>query len=99
MDDINRVTILSVLYGLLMGAFGVGLALSGSLGTTALTFVLIVLVLIFILSKLVPTVSMSYVAGLVIGALLVIFAPAVSPAGLDPVQLLLIVIVLWLLSK
>jgi hypothetical protein len=99
MDDANRANILTVLYGVLMGAFGVGLALSGSLGATALTFVLIVLVLIFILSKLVPTVSMSYVFGLIIGTLLVIFVPALSPAGLDPVQLLLVLGVFCLMSK
>lgn len=99
MDDANRANILSVLYGVLMGAFGVGLLLSGALGATALTFVLIVLALIFILSKLVPTVSMSYVIGLIIGALLVIFAPALSPAGLEPVQLLLVLGILWLFGR
>lgn len=99
MDDANRANILTLLYGVLMGAFGVGLLLSGALGATALTFVLVVLVLIFILSKLVPTVSMSYVIGLIIGALLVIFLPALSPAGLEPVQLLLVLGIFWLLSK
>jgi hypothetical protein len=99
MDDTNRANILTVLYGTLMGAFAVGLALSGSLGATALTFVLIVLVLILILSKFVPTMSMAYVLGIVIGAGLVILMPALSPAGLEPVQLLLIVVILWLMGK
>lgn len=99
MDDANRGNVLAVLYGTLMGAFGVGLLLSGALGATALTFVLIVLVLIFILSKLVPTVSLSYVVGLAIGAVLVVLVPALSPAALAPVQLLLVLGIFWLLSK
>jgi hypothetical protein len=99
MDDTNRANLLTVLYGILMGAFAVGLALSGSLGATALTFVLIVLVLILILSKFVPTMNMGYVLGIVIGAGLVILMPALSPAALEPVQLLLIVVILWLMGK
>jgi hypothetical protein len=99
MDDTNRANLLTILYGTLMGAFAVGLALSGSLGATALTFVLIVLVLILILSKFVPTMNMVYVLGMVIGAGLVILMPALSPAGLDPVQLLLVLGLLWLMGK
>lgn len=99
MDDANRGNILSLLYGVLMGAFGVGLALSGSLGATALTFVLIVLAIIFVLVKLVPAVSLVYVVGLIIGALLVIFLPALSPAALEPIQMLLVVGILMLLGK
>lgn len=99
MDDANRASILTLLWGVLMGAFGVGLALSGSLGATALTFVLIVLAIIFVLTKLIPSVSLVYVIGLIIGALLVIFLPALSPASLAPVQLILVLSVLWLLGR
>jgi hypothetical protein len=99
MDDTNRANILTILYGTLMGAFAVGLALSGSLGATALTFVLIVLVLILILSKFVPTMSMAYVLGIVIGAGLVILMPALSPAALEPTQIGIVIVILWLIGK
>lgn len=77
----------------LMAALLVGLILSGPLGVNALTLVVAVLVVIFLLTYVLPPVkNLFFWAGAVLGALVVILVPGVSPANLTPVQLVLVVL-------
>lgn len=96
-DQKNQSDILNLLYGILFGAFGVGLLLSGALGATALTLIVILLALIFLIVRVIPGMKLFYVIGLIAGGLIVIVFRQLSPAGLEPVQLLLVIALLkWL---
>lgn len=95
----SRSDLASFVTGLLLGLFAIALVLSGVLGATALTLILVIL-LVFFLIKYVPVkdgkISVWFVLGLVAGVLLVILLPALSVAGLSPVQLLIVVVLLAL---
>jgi hypothetical protein len=99
MNEQTRADLTAFLHGILLGAFAIALALSGALGVNALTLVLVVLVLIFILRYIAPgSISAYLIVGLLIGVVAVVAVPALSPALLAPVQLLLVLGVLWLMK-
>lgn len=96
-DQKNQNDLLNLIDGILFGAFAVGLLFSGALGATALTFIAALIALIFIIVRIIPGMKLFYVIGLIAGGLIVIVFRQLSPAGLEPVQLLLVIALLkWL---
>lgn len=95
---INKATVQQFVEAILFGVLAAGLILSGALGLNALTLVIVLLALIFILRLIGVALSIVAVIGWVLGFLLIVLVRQLDPAGLSPVQLLLVVTLMLMMK-
>lgn len=95
----TRADVISFFTALLLAAITTGLVIAAIGGVTAFIFVLAILLVLFALHYFQPALSIFTVIGLIAGVLIVIVFRQLSPVTLAPVELLLVLGLLWLLGK
>lgn len=86
---INKAMVQQFVEAVLFGVLAAGLVLSGALGANALTLVIVLLALIFILRLVGAKLPIIAVVGWVLGFLLIVLVRQLDPTALSPVALML----------
>jgi len=97
---VNKGTVQEFVTAVLFGVLAAGLILSGTLGINALTLLVFLLAVIFILRLVGATIASLIVAlvGWLLGFLLVLLVRELDPASLSAVQLLLVLAVMLMMK-
>lgn len=95
----TRADVIAFFTALLLAAITTGLVISAVSGVTAFIFVLAILVILFALRYFPNILSVFTVIGLVLGVVVVLVARQLSPLTLAPVEMLVVLGLLWLLGK
>lgn len=95
----TRADVIAFFTALLLAAVATGLVLTAVGGVTAFIFVLAILMILFFLRYLPPSLSIFTVIGLIVGVVVILLFRQLSPTGLAPVELLVALGLLWVLGK
>lgn len=95
----TRADVIAFFTALLFAAITTGLVLAAVGAVTAFIFVLAILLILFALHYFPDALSIFTVVGLIVGVVVVVVARQLSPLGLAPVEVLVVLGLLWLLGK